>query len=289
MKAELTGPEYLNFRYQLAQRVAKKIIGRDLRGPDVVEPDAAAQIEKLERRIDALFRKELGSTIFHEDQVLSRVTAEQFDPADPSCWVLNPLDGAANYLSDRLPYAASIGYVLNNDPVLGVVVVPRLNGFSIISALKGQGVQVDGMPFTPTTPRIPMAGLDLKIDEEDKLSRVLGVLHEKYGEVRIPGSVVSGFLDVALGSLSFYIHACPRTWEMAAVLAILQEAGKVTDVESFNLAELAKNDHRLGATLAAQDEQTKQEVTALIMEAAKSWTDQKVIAEFTLSGLRDLR
>jgi myo-inositol-1(or 4)-monophosphatase len=289
MEFDLTGPEAIRLRYKRALQFAKKLLtSRELKDKIEVKEDGAL-VAGLGKRIDELFRTIIGRSVFKGDQIISEESQGEFDPDNGSCWVLDPLDGAANYLLDRLPYAASIGYVLNNDPVLGVVVVPRLKGFSIISALKGQGVEVDGLPFSSTAPRIPMAGLDFKIGEEDKLTRLLGVLHEKYGEVRIPGSVVSGFLDVALGSLSFYVHACPRTWEMAAVLAILKEAGKVTDVESFNLAELAKNDHRLGATLAAQDEQTKQEATDLIMEAAKSWTEEKIIAEFSLSGTRDLR
>jgi myo-inositol-1(or 4)-monophosphatase len=257
---------------------AKKLLtSTELRAKVEVKEDGTL-VTGLDRKVEALFRRSIGRSVFKGDQIVSEAAQGEFDPGNGSCWVIDPLDGAHNYVNDRLPYAVSIGYVLNNEPVFGVVVKPGLRGFSIVSALKGCGVEVDGLPFSPGTPITPVAGLDFKNTEEDKLTRVVGALHERYKEVRVLGSIVTGLTEVGLGSLSFYAHFAPRTWDVAAALAILREAGKVTNVDDFDLAKLAANGHRLRFTIAAQDEDVLGEAASLIWETIKDLGEVKVLA-----------
>ena len=57
------------------------------------------------------------------------------------------------------------------------------------------------------------------------------------------GSVVSDMLEVAMASLNCFVCIPPKTWDVAAALAILREAGMVSNLPKLNLAELAKNRH----------------------------------------------
>lgn len=279
MEFDLTGPEAIRLRYKRAVQFAKKLLtSKQLRIKAEVKGDEIL-VTGLGTKIDELFRTIIGRSVFKDDQIISEATQGEFDPDNGSCWLVNPLDGAHNYAHDRLPYAVSIGYVLNNEPVFGVIVKPGLHGFSVISALKGYGIDVDGKPFSPRIPAKPMVGMDFKSGEEDKLTRAVGALLGKYNEVRVMGSIVTGLAEVALGSLSFYAHSSPRTWDVAAALAILKEAGKVTDVDEFDLAKLAADGHRLPFTIAAQDEDVLGEAAGLIWETVKDSAEPKVLAE----------
>lgn len=47
----------------------------------------------------------------------------------------------------RAPYAVSIGFVLDGEPIFGVVVRSDLAGFSVVSAFRDCGVELDGRPL----------------------------------------------------------------------------------------------------------------------------------------------
>src|SRR5262245_14373750 len=74
-------------------------------------------------------------------------SAEQTRPvADaPPVWVVDPLDGTANYVHDVPAYCVSIGLVVNGAIEVGVILDPRQN--ELFAAAKGRGAFLNGRPM----------------------------------------------------------------------------------------------------------------------------------------------
>lgn len=65
----------------------------------------------------------------------------KIDPNVPT-WIVDPLDGTANYVHDVPAYCVSIGLMVHGEPVAGVVYDPRQN--EMFSAGKGLGATLNG-------------------------------------------------------------------------------------------------------------------------------------------------
>ncbi len=62
-------------------------------------------------------------------------------------WCVDPMDGTLAFTEGRSGYAVSIALVsLNGDPLIGVVYLPDHN--DLYAAIKGEGIWLNGKPFT---------------------------------------------------------------------------------------------------------------------------------------------
>src|SRR6478736_755461 len=67
--------------------------------------------------------------------------AGRVDPSVPT-WIVDPLDGTANYVHDVPAYCVSIGLWAGGKPVVGVILDPRLN--ELFTAATGHGAFLNG-------------------------------------------------------------------------------------------------------------------------------------------------
>jgi len=147
----------------------------------------------------------------------------------PSVWVVDPLDGSANYLRGYPQYAVAIALLWAGEPVLGVVHDPCRG--ETFSAVRGGGLLVDAQrlhcasradPFTalaatvfpkPASPRMPAYLAEL--------GRVLPAV----GGVRRSGSMALELAYLAAGRIdAFWAHDM-APWDAAAGVVMLHEAG----------------------------------------------------------------
>jgi myo-inositol-1(or 4)-monophosphatase len=146
-------------------------------------------------------------------------------------WVVDPLDGTANYLRGYPQYAVSIALVEDGEPLLGVVLDPIRNEF--FGAIRGRGAVLNGSlircaphraPITamaatvfpkPTSPRMPQY--------MGELSRVLS----GFGGVRRSGSMALEMAYLAAGRIDAFWEHDMGAWDAAAGIVLLGEAGAV--------------------------------------------------------------
>ena len=179
-------------------------------GDIVTEADKTSEkliTERLESRFadHAILGEEFGMSAVKSD----------------NCWVIDPLDGTANYAARCPIFAVVIGLLHNGAPVLGVVFDP--NADRMFSAVKDGGATLNGEP--------------IHVNDHEKLdpvglfgfgSPVLEILHpfiQKCGKARSLGAAALHICSVATGCFDGSFDLYTKLWDIAAAAVILQEAG----------------------------------------------------------------
>lgn len=142
-------------------------------------------------------------------------------------WIVDPIDGTANYMRGAKRFCVSLGCLDGDAPVIGVIVAPALG--ETFAAASGLGATLNGV-------RIRAA-------ETSELTRAtveLGWSHRRPREAfvtladrliaagvmpRLNGSGALGLADVAAGRTDGYAELHINLWDVAAALTILAEAG----------------------------------------------------------------
>ncbi len=146
-------------------------------------------------------------------------------------WVVDPLDGTANYLRGYPQYAVSIALVEEGEPVLGVVFDPCRNEF--FGALRGRGAVLNGNFIRCAAPRAAISAMAATVFPKPtsprmpqymgELSRVL----QSLGGVRRSGSMALEMAYLAAGRIDAFWEHDMGVWDAAAGIVLLREAGAV--------------------------------------------------------------
>ena len=112
----------------------------------VTEADEASQ-----KLVKAVLLKRFPDHLFiGEEESVGKSPGEVRPPADaPPAWVVDPLDGTANYAHDVPAYCVSIGLWHAGKAVVGVILDPRQN--ELFSAAVGLGAFLNGKPIRVST------------------------------------------------------------------------------------------------------------------------------------------
>jgi myo-inositol-1(or 4)-monophosphatase len=151
-------------------------------------------------------------------------------------WVIDPLDGTTNYLRGVPVFATSVALLENNFPVVGVVHEINLN--ECFYAWKNGGAWMNGEKFSISkTPSLKEALVSTGFPYEEQ------GLHEKYISlfsdvqrssigIRRAGSAATDIAYVACGRYDAYYEYGIHSWDVAAGVLLVQEAGGI--VTDFN-------------------------------------------------------
>ncbi len=148
----------------------------------------------------------------------------------PWTWVVDPLDGTANYVH-RLPnFAVSIGLVQGDTVWLGVVYDPMSR--ELFSAIRGEGAMLNGVPIRSSgCVRMEDALVAVSFPPQvhrgsPEVEQFLKVL-EQSQSIRRLGSAALNLCYVGAGRLDAYWANRLKPWDMAAGALIAEEAGAV--------------------------------------------------------------
>ena len=144
-------------------------------------------------------------------------------------WVVDPIDGTANYARGNSRWCVSLGLVEGRAPLLGVLVAPALG--EVFDARRGGGARLNGQPIrAAATAELARAtvecGWSPRIDNARYWALVERVMRQG-AMLRAGGSGAMGLADVACGRLDGYGELHINLWDVAGGLAILAEAGAV--------------------------------------------------------------
>lgn len=143
--------------------------------------------------------------------------------ASPFVWVLDPLDGTANFMNGFPFFAVSIGVLWKTQPVVGAIYVPvshngapgvyhaRLRGGAYLDSERIDATVVpSGRPLSA----MPPGGFHLS-------GRSKRVPHE----VRNTGSIAVELALTSSGVFRYVFFGRPRIWDVAAGVLLVKEAG----------------------------------------------------------------
>ena len=144
-------------------------------------------------------------------------------------WVVDPLDGTANYLRGYPQYAVSIALVEAGEPLVGVIYDPIRNEF--FGAIRGRGAVLNGQPIRCAPPHTAIEALAATVfpkPTSPRMSRYMaefGRVLRGFGGVRRSGSMALELAYLAAGRIdAFWAHDM-GAWDTAAGVVLLRESG----------------------------------------------------------------
>jgi myo-inositol-1(or 4)-monophosphatase len=155
--------------------------------------------------------------------------AGRVDPAVPT-WIVDPLDGTANYVHDVPAYCVSVGLMSGGELVAGAIYDPRQN--EMFSAATGLGATLNGRPIrvSPVTElRAALLSTGFPPDPEcqERNLRAWRAYSFKVQALRRTGSTALNLAYVAAGRFDGYWAYDNWAWDVAAGVVLVREAGGV--------------------------------------------------------------
>lgn len=176
-------------------------------------------VTEADKTVEAFLRAELIKA-FPGVEVLGEEVEKGV--SDNVAWVIDPIDGTANFVAGVPIWAVCVGLVEDGVPTLGAVYYPVFG--ELYAAQRGRGAWLNGAPIS--------ARQDDEMRQDDLLG--LSTLSIKRMKVNLPckvrslGAAVACFTFVAKGSFVGGVLTDHRIWDIAAGWVIAAEAGAHT-------------------------------------------------------------
>jgi myo-inositol-1(or 4)-monophosphatase len=152
---------------------------------------------------------------------------EQGGGASERLWIIDPIDGTANFARGDRQWCISIGFVLNGRPELGLIHAPALGEMWL--ARRGGGATLNGQPIRAAlTSDLRRSTVECGWSTRRPLEDYLGIVTRLYGagsSVKRSASGALGVAHVANGRTDGYVETHINSWDVAAGLVIAAEAG----------------------------------------------------------------
>ena len=211
---------------QLAQRFLAnpESLHVELKGPQDV-------VSAADRAVEDLIAQRLAAACPEDALQGEEGHAIAADRTGDALWVVDPIDGTANFVRDLPDWCVSIGMMYRGRPEIGVIYVPAVG--ELYAALRGQGALCNGRSIKVsgrTTITGATIGLDYSFSTPSAAHRAhIEAIHAHGGEYRRNGSVAVSLTRVASGRLDGFVELELNAWDVLAGIVIVQEAGGWTN------------------------------------------------------------
>jgi myo-inositol-1(or 4)-monophosphatase len=162
-----------------------------------------------------------------EDAVLGEEGGERPGPSGVR-WIVDPLDGTANYVYGYPAHAVSIGVEIQGTPMLGVVYD---TGRDILyTGVSGSGATANGEPIAVTEkedPATAMVATGFSFDpvRRGRQGEVLARLLPQVRDVRRSGAASIDLCALATGAVDAYYERALAPWDVAGGIVVAEAAG----------------------------------------------------------------
>jgi myo-inositol-1(or 4)-monophosphatase len=216
---------------------AREKSSRDL----VTDADWASQ-----KAIEAVIRRE-----FPDHGFLGEETPDCEQLKQPYCWIVDPLDGTTNYVHGFPFYAVSVAVAHEGRIVTGAIFIPTVN--ESFTAVQGLGALLNGQPIsvskaTTLSRALVAVSFPPHPQPDDPDIQAFTRISPLCQGVRRTGSAAINLAYVACGRLDAHWACFIHSWDSAAGVLLIEEAGGV--VASFDAKpyDVAKGDYLVAST-----------------------------------------
>mmetsp|Transcript_6265 Transcript_6265/g.18907 ORF Transcript_6265/g.18907 Transcript_6265/m.18907 type:complete len:273 (-) Transcript_6265:53-871(-) len=192
---------------------------------------ATDPVTETDRKVEELVISSLKSRFPSHSFVGEESVKGEVKLGPEPTWVIDPIDGTANFVH-RIPFCAvSIGLAIEKEIVVGVVYNPVLN--ELFEARKGSGSRLNGNPISTSGVTNFEEAMVISEYGSDRTSEKLQVanaivdklLNSHPQALRAFGSAAIDCCYVACGRCDMYVEYGPWVWDLGASYVIVTEAG----------------------------------------------------------------
>ena len=189
--------------------------------------------------VETLFRRLIAES-FPEDAVMGEEQGGGESVPD-RLWIIDPIDGTANFARGDRNWCVSIGYLHEGAPEIGVIQAPALGETYL--ARRGHGATLNGRAIrSAATTDMKTASVECGWSKRRPLEDYLGMVERCFrggAAVKRSASGAMGLAHVACGRTDAYAEQHINAWDVAAGVVIAAEAGAL--VNDFFAGDWAKN------------------------------------------------
>lgn len=173
-----------------------------------------------------------GSTFLTEEETVENRPSKQR-------WIIDPLDGTTNFLHGIPVFAISVALEVNGELVLGLV--QEVNRRENFYAWKGGGSYLNGKKIQVSQEEqlsdcLMATGFPYyDFERSQDFLKVLGEFMQKTRGIRRLGAAAVDLAFVACGRFDGFFEYSLNTWDIAAGIVLVKEAGG--QVSDFSLGE----------------------------------------------------
>ena len=186
-------------------------------------------VTAVDREAERLIAEELRQ-VTPEAPILGEELSPETVPHGVA-WIVDPLDGTANFLHEYPWYAVSIAAV--QDGRLEAAVVVNVPSDTLYTAAAGAGAWVDGRRLAVSTieePELALIGTGFPFRTPQLVPRYLRQfcnINAAVSGIRRAGSASLDLVDVACGRFDGFWELSLAPWDVAAGSLIAREAGGI--------------------------------------------------------------
>lgn len=185
-------------------------------------------VTAMDREVERFIRKAIAER-YPDDTIIGE--EEGGGGATERVWLIDPIDGTANYARGIPHYCVSIGYLEGLVPTVGVIYDPSNDW--LYSAALGEGASRDGerllvSPVADLRAATVECGWSTRRSTADYIALVARVMDAGCAMRRV-GSGALGLVDVAAGRSEAYCEMHINAWDCAAGILLVREAGGHTN------------------------------------------------------------
>ena len=177
---------------------------------------------KAEKMIKDIIKKGSKIPILAEESGMSSPVSSKY------LWVVDPLDGTANYARNIPLCCVSIALLSNSKPVLGVIYDfnnDELYYGSINTSACLNGKEISVSKIKKSQEGVLMTGLPNNTDYSDEAMIEMIKNFQNWRKVRMIGSAALASVYIASGKSDLYMENKSYLWDIAAGAAIVNAAG----------------------------------------------------------------
>ena len=185
-------------------------------------------VTEADGAVEALIAERLAA-LFPDDRVIGEEGGDRArsGPDSGLRWVVDPIDGTANYARGRKRWCVSLGLLADGVPACGLLHAPALS--ERFAARAGAGATLNGERVQAAgTSALASATVEIgwgpKVAEREYTATIERVL-ACGAAPRTGGCGALALADVACGRLDGYVELLINLWDVAGALPILAEAG----------------------------------------------------------------
>ena len=152
------------------------------------------------------------------------------DVADGKYWVIDPIDGTANYFRGLDECCVSIALMEGNEALVGVIY--NFNNNQMYTAIKDQGAFLNNTEISVSDiASRDKASITTGFPASESIESSMNFLEDLKGwkKVRMFGSAALSCAYVASGKCDYYAEKGVYLWDIAAGICLVKEAGGCAD------------------------------------------------------------
>lgn len=192
-------------------------------------------VTRADRRAQEAVVERIRGAVSDEPIVAEEMDERTALPKSGPCWVIDPIDGTANYVRGLRVWTTSVAAVQDGTPVGAATVMPAMDDVYTATRAESQ-LNGDRMAVSecddPETFAVAVLGWGPTADRSEYVGLTTTVI-ERFGDMRRLGSMQAALAFVASGQVDAAITTRrPKPWDSIAGAHLIECAGgTVTDAE----------------------------------------------------------